>query len=54
MIELIKSYPEAFAIASIVVYAAENIIAYSPLKSNSTIQLGFNIVKSLLKGFKKK
>lgn len=48
MIDLIANHPNAFAIVGIVVYAAENIIAYSPLKSNSTIQLAINIFKMIL------
>lgn len=47
MIEAISQNPDIFAIVGIVIYAVENILPHTPLKSNSTIQLGVNIVKTI-------
>jgi len=47
MIDLITNNPNTFAIAGIVLYAVENILPFTPLKSNSTVQLVINICKTI-------
>lgn len=47
MTDLIANNPNAFAIVGIVLYAVENILPFTPLKSNSTVQLVINIFKTV-------
>ena len=46
--ELVKQYPNAFAIASILLIAIENILPHLPIKANSTAQVIINIAKAIL------
>lgn len=49
MTDLIANNPNVFAIAAIVVYAVENILPYTPIKANSTVQLAIDVLKTLFK-----
>ena len=48
MEELFKN-PAIYAIICIIIAAASEIIALTPLKSNSIIQLIFNVLKKIFK-----
>ena len=46
--EIVKQYPTAFAIASILLLATEQILPHLPIKADSTAQVIINVAKAIL------